>query len=101
MPQTLYTLHISITGGIDWSDVSDTLFRISLPVAIAFMFYVVFALLCVLNVVTGIFVESATASVQNDAEHQMVEGVWAQTKTRQVMSDVFQEMDERGDGKVS
>eukprot|EP00812_Abedinium_dasypus_P008924 NODE_264_length_1725_cov_311.572455.p2 GENE.NODE_264_length_1725_cov_311.572455~~NODE_264_length_1725_cov_311.572455.p2 ORF type:complete len:290 (-),score=109.35 NODE_264_length_1725_cov_311.572455:329-1198(-) len=101
MLQTLYTLHISITGGLDWSYVSDMLFRISLPVAIAYMFYIVFALFCVLNVVTGIFVEAATASVQSDAEHQMVESVWAQTKMRQVMSDVFMEMDVTGAGKVS
>jgi hypothetical protein len=70
---TILVLFQSITGGVDWNDVADPLILdISAFMGILFCFYIAFSVLAVMNVVTGVFVESALLSARADQDIFMV-----------------------------
>merc|ERR1719235_3060013 len=53
----MFSLFQAITGGRDWNELSDPLVDIHPVLGFLFAMYIAFAVLCVLNVVTGVFVE--------------------------------------------
>merc|ERR1712151_589600 len=58
--RSVLSLYESIFGGVDWDDVITPLMNdISPTLGLAFALYIAFALLAMMNVITGIFVESA------------------------------------------
>merc|ERR1712173_487222 len=57
--RTMYTLFKAICGGITWGDAVEPLLSFNLPSVVLVAMYVAFALFCVLNIVTAIFVENA------------------------------------------
>jgi hypothetical protein len=57
-----WTLFAAISGGMDWSDAATPLQKISLIYKILFAFYVGLATFALLNVLNGIFVDSAVQS---------------------------------------
>eukprot|EP00931_Biecheleriopsis_adriatica_P029090 TRINITY_DN17317_c0_g1_i1.p1 TRINITY_DN17317_c0_g1~~TRINITY_DN17317_c0_g1_i1.p1 ORF type:complete len:605 (+),score=78.30 TRINITY_DN17317_c0_g1_i1:273-1817(+) len=71
--QAVYTLYLAICGGIDWRDAATPMFALSTPLGIIFCLYVGFATFCVLNIVTGVFVESANKLCCQDAEMVLME----------------------------
>jgi hypothetical protein len=56
---TMYTLMAAITGGIDWTDAVTSLDSISPIYRCLWTFYIIFVVIGVMNVLTGIFVERA------------------------------------------
>eukprot|EP00811_Abedinium_folium_P021440 NODE_3055_length_2099_cov_14.654665.p1 GENE.NODE_3055_length_2099_cov_14.654665~~NODE_3055_length_2099_cov_14.654665.p1 ORF type:complete len:572 (+),score=73.48 NODE_3055_length_2099_cov_14.654665:144-1859(+) len=70
---TMITLLKCIIGGLDWGYVIDALFDSHPLTAAIFLFYVVFCILCMLNIVTGVFVENSHRLMQQDAEYMIVE----------------------------
>jgi len=59
MPRTMYSLLIAITGGTDWVQIMGPVENISWAYQAVFTFYVIFVVVGVLNVLTGVFLESA------------------------------------------
>eukprot|EP00811_Abedinium_folium_P020589 NODE_2957_length_2115_cov_7.426056.p1 GENE.NODE_2957_length_2115_cov_7.426056~~NODE_2957_length_2115_cov_7.426056.p1 ORF type:complete len:656 (+),score=87.57 NODE_2957_length_2115_cov_7.426056:92-2059(+) len=68
-----FTLHSSVLGGSDWADIAKALFDFSGSAGTAYLLYMTFAVLCLMNLVTGIFVEKATAVIWLDLEHNSSE----------------------------
>eukprot|EP00913_Durusdinium_trenchii_P019023 g17878.t1 len=70
LPQTMLSLFMSITGGVSWEAVIEPLTFISPVWSLVFLFYISFIIsfiyFAVLNVVTGVFCQSAIESAQND-----------------------------------
>jgi hypothetical protein len=67
------TLFQAVTGGLDWREVLKPLVDdVSPYIALPFCFYIAFTVLAMLNVITGIFVESALTAARSskDAEVQ-------------------------------
>lgn len=67
---TLYSLFKAISGGTDWGDLSDPLLvqsDSSWLFALFFAIYVAFAVFCVLNIVTAVFVDHANSICQDEA----------------------------------
>jgi Ca2+-binding EF-hand superfamily protein len=52
-------LYQSIHGGCDWDTVLRPLLEINVTLGLMFVFYIAFVLLAMMNVITGIFVDSA------------------------------------------
>merc|ERR1719482_1510829 len=95
---TIKTLFRSITGGIDWIDAAQPLRQVSEVLEYAFMIYIAFGLLCVLNVITGVFVENANSITREDEESVLLEVLedkkrWIDDVAR-LMEDVFNEVDD-------
>merc|ERR1712232_1400200 len=63
----------AITGGVDWGQPLEPLVsHVSPAMAFLFSFYIAFSILAMLNVVTGVFVESVLASAKKDKDLFMV-----------------------------
>merc|ERR1719253_376605 len=82
--RSVLSLYESIFGGADWDLLVVPLIRISWALGLMFCSYIAFALLAMLNVVTGIFVESALKNAAKETEHHFqdqVRAIYAQTDT--------------------
>eukprot|EP00405_Crypthecodinium_cohnii_P024757 CAMPEP_0206498142 /NCGR_PEP_ID=MMETSP0324_2-20121206/50750_1 /ASSEMBLY_ACC=CAM_ASM_000836 /TAXON_ID=2866 /ORGANISM="Crypthecodinium cohnii, Strain Seligo" /LENGTH=720 /DNA_ID=CAMNT_0053984137 /DNA_START=116 /DNA_END=2278 /DNA_ORIENTATION=- len=88
---SINSLWKSVTGGIDWGDVVDPLSNdISIALVPLYMLYISFALLCMLNVITGVFVESALQTARTDKD------VYLYNHFR----SIFHHMDTDGNGEL-
>lgn len=73
---SVLSLYQGITGGVDWSQLSAPLIsQLSATVGFIFCFYIAFALLALLNVVTGVFVQTALKSGKDDRDMYMLHHV--------------------------
>jgi len=68
--EAMLSLFMCISGGVSWENVIYPLWRLSPAWVVVFVFYVSFTYFAVLNVVTGVFCQSAIDSAQSD--HTMV-----------------------------
>eukprot|EP00435_Cladocopium_sp_Y103_P037488 s1576_g9.t3 len=64
--RSVMSLYQSITSGVSWRDASLPLERHSAIMGLVFAVYIAFAALAMLNVITGVFVESAMASAREE-----------------------------------
>lgn len=66
LPETMLSLFMSIADGVSWQEVILPLKAMDLTWVFLFLFYVSFTFFAVLNVVTGVFCQSAIENAQND-----------------------------------
>uniref|UniRef100_A0A7S0ZVB5 EF-hand domain-containing protein n=1 Tax=Noctiluca scintillans TaxID=2966 RepID=A0A7S0ZVB5_NOCSC len=73
LPQTLLTLFMAMSGGIDWWDVVRLLLEVSLFYSILFVVFVCLTVIAALNIITGVFVNEglAMARMDEDLRHQL------------------------------
>jgi len=89
---TIYTLYACIIGGIDWDTAARWLFDINPAMPFLFSAYIAFAVLCMLNIVTGVFVEHANAITKSDADNMVMEELLLQEKRLEEMRTIFERM---------
>ncbi|CAE7812138.1 Cacna1h [Symbiodinium sp. CCMP2592] len=97
----IFTLFSSMSGGVDWADVARMLNEVSLLLALLFVVYMCFALFCVLNVMTGVFVENASRMTAADEEMCMMEELRARKDYVDTVSRLFSECDIDKSGNVN
>jgi hypothetical protein len=68
LPTILLSLWGAISGGVQWSHMVPPLAKISSITALMYMFYIAFCLLAMMNVITGMFVESSMKIARRDEE---------------------------------
>merc|ERR1719424_842237 len=68
LTRSILSLYEAILGGADWNDEIVPLIDIHWVLGLMFMAYIAFAILAMLNVVTGIFVESALANAKKETD---------------------------------
>jgi len=68
LPRSVFTLFKAISGGMDWGDAARPLSDLSPFYVAVFVFFIGFVQIAVMNVVTGIFVNSAMESAQHDCD---------------------------------
>jgi hypothetical protein len=69
LSRTMLSLFQCITSGLDWEIVAQPLWDDVSPVhAVLFSLYIAFAVLALLNVITGVFVESALLHAKADKD---------------------------------
>lgn len=88
---SMLTLYETISEGIHWHDVMDPLVEYCNPwLALVFFFYISFTIFAVLNVVTGVFVESAIQTINDDKKAVLM----------YQMRELFQSADTDGSGTI-
>jgi len=76
LSRSILTLYQAISGGIDWDNLAEPLMdRISVSLGVILSFYISFSLLALMNVVTGVFVESAMQTARDDKTAYMLQHV--------------------------
>jgi hypothetical protein len=99
--RTSLTLLQCITGGTDWANVTDSLLDISWLYACVFAMYIVFTVLCVLNILNGVFVNAAIQSAQTNKELAIDKAKFAKQAVVEQVVQWFVEADEDESGTVS
>mmetsp|Transcript_109916 Transcript_109916/g.262074 ORF Transcript_109916/g.262074 Transcript_109916/m.262074 type:complete len:199 (+) Transcript_109916:2-598(+) len=97
----MLTLFMAISGGISWEDALRPLQRVS-PLAVTLMIlYIVTTVLAVLNVVTGVFCNTAIESAHADKEVAAITQIRKQANQVQHLKSIFTEIDTANCNMVS
>mmetsp|Transcript_73218 Transcript_73218/g.204501 ORF Transcript_73218/g.204501 Transcript_73218/m.204501 type:complete len:448 (-) Transcript_73218:28-1371(-) len=76
LAKTVLSLWQSITGGADWDTMARPMINEVHPLmGIAFCAYIAFAILALMNVVTGVFVQTALQSAQTEEDSFLTEQI--------------------------
>lgn len=74
LDRSILTLYQAILGGVDWEDVTTPLTDAVSPLCtLLFALYIAFSLLAMMNVITGIFVESALKNAEKEKDAEFTE----------------------------
>eukprot|EP00811_Abedinium_folium_P006682 NODE_1615_length_2420_cov_5.034453.p1 GENE.NODE_1615_length_2420_cov_5.034453~~NODE_1615_length_2420_cov_5.034453.p1 ORF type:complete len:698 (+),score=228.31 NODE_1615_length_2420_cov_5.034453:162-2255(+) len=98
LSRTMLTVFMSFTGGLDWADVINPLLTIGLLHGVMYIVFFVFVVFGMLNVITGLFVESACTIASTDRTALIDSALEAQQRFRRDFTEVFVMMDRDGDG---
>eukprot|EP00929_Paragymnodinium_shiwhaense_P093660 TRINITY_DN53887_c0_g1_i3.p1 TRINITY_DN53887_c0_g1~~TRINITY_DN53887_c0_g1_i3.p1 ORF type:complete len:490 (-),score=73.48 TRINITY_DN53887_c0_g1_i3:323-1792(-) len=96
VPKSMWALFMSISGGISWHEVVEPLQGVWPPLVLLFGLYVTFTLFAMLNVITGVFCESAMAAARADAEHVCQEHLLHKNAYLQNVKSVFDKIGQVG-----
>jgi len=97
----ILTLFQAMSGGNDWGIFFDCLVQVSPWWGMLFIFYILFAVFAVVNIVTGVFVDSATQSGKSDKEVVIHEELQSRKEYMKDLNALFQAMDADGDGTMT
>jgi len=76
LDRTIISLYQAISGGVDWDSLADPLMVAVDPMlGFAFLAYVAFATLALMNVVTGVFVQTALQSAKDEEDKFLSEQI--------------------------
>ena len=101
VPQSMLTLFRIISDGLDWDTVFNPLQQVS-PMAAAFLiFYVIITVFAVVNVVNGVFVNTAVETAMHDKDVASMKQLQLQESIVQTLKQVFEEIDSNGTCLVS
>lgn len=97
MDVAIETLYRSILGGLDWGEAADALEPLGIFWEQVFHFYVGFVCLLLLNVMTGVFCNSAIRAAEHDHDIMMQN----RHRFRAMATNLFQKMDTTGYGSIT
>lgn len=76
LPRTILSLWQSMSGGADWDALASPLMsQVGMVTGILFAAFIAFALLALMNVVTGVFVQTALQSAKDEEDAFLVDQV--------------------------
>eukprot|EP00929_Paragymnodinium_shiwhaense_P089116 TRINITY_DN4934_c0_g1_i2.p1 TRINITY_DN4934_c0_g1~~TRINITY_DN4934_c0_g1_i2.p1 ORF type:complete len:787 (-),score=174.68 TRINITY_DN4934_c0_g1_i2:126-2486(-) len=101
LPRSMNSLFSAMSGGRDWIEYYEVLEPLPTVTRAQFLLFIAFSLFAVVNVVTGVFVESAIQTSGSDRESLIKEEMDQKSRYLQNMQDVFLEMDADGTGGIS
>mmetsp|Transcript_21577 Transcript_21577/g.61105 ORF Transcript_21577/g.61105 Transcript_21577/m.61105 type:complete len:575 (-) Transcript_21577:311-2035(-) len=99
--RSLLSLFMAMSGGNDWAVYYDALDVLPAQYRLLFLLFIAFSLFAVVNIVTGVFVESAMQSNSADRDIIVHEELEAKKTYLKSMREVFDEMDEDDTGCIS
>jgi hypothetical protein len=91
LARSLLSLFEAFTGGADWDLMANALIEVNPAFGLIFAMYIAFAVLAMMNVVTGVFVESALATARDAKDIDLA---------RQ-LREIFRKSDEDHGGNIS
>eukprot|EP00927_Polykrikos_kofoidii_P081892 TRINITY_DN7986_c0_g2_i1.p1 TRINITY_DN7986_c0_g2~~TRINITY_DN7986_c0_g2_i1.p1 ORF type:complete len:859 (-),score=140.23 TRINITY_DN7986_c0_g2_i1:66-2642(-) len=101
VPRAGFSLFKSITGGTDWEVIVLPLASISWIYVGLFIFYVVFGLFAVLNVVTGVFCQGAIESAEHDQDEVIEMQLNVMDQYTSQLKMLFLDIDDECSGSIT
>eukprot|EP00931_Biecheleriopsis_adriatica_P072691 TRINITY_DN4710_c0_g1_i2.p1 TRINITY_DN4710_c0_g1~~TRINITY_DN4710_c0_g1_i2.p1 ORF type:complete len:584 (+),score=75.80 TRINITY_DN4710_c0_g1_i2:45-1796(+) len=101
MLQSMYTCYSMITGGVDWNDASAPLLEIHPALGFIVSIYIMFSMLCVLNVITTVFVDKANTVSKSDLDNRVMDATHEKQKWMKDMKVIFNENDIDGSAALT
>lgn len=96
-----YTLFQAICGGVSWGEISDRLIKIHWSNGVIFCFFVFFTVFSVMNIITGIFVDTATHAAHADREEVIQGQLESEDATLWQLRSIFNEADNESSGTIT
>jgi voltage-gated sodium channel len=101
LPRAMYTLFQSVTGGIDWSSAVKPLGRLHWIWVVVFNIFLSFVSFAMLNVMTGVFCQSAIEAKNNDQDALVPEFITNRKTYVQAVMKLFQDIDVDRSGAIT
>jgi len=98
--RSVYTLYQAVSGGISWGEIGSVLIGIAPVHGFVLCFFTFFTTFALLNIITGIFVDSSINSAQNDKDEVIQEQLHQQNSALSEMQKLFQLADKDGSGSM-
>lgn len=98
---SVYTLYIAVSGGISWGEVTDAVGLLGPLHVVLFLVYMTFMLFAMMNIVTGVFVETALASAQRERDFMIMEQMERRDSEARQLAAIFRDIDADGSNLVS
>jgi len=98
---TMLVLMQSVTGGVNWATVAEPLKQVGAGYYMLFCFYIIFFLCCVLNTITGLFVETTLQKAAHDTQWTIQHELEKKAEYSESLRALFAEMDKDNDGLVT
>jgi len=99
--QTMMTLYMTATGGDDWAVFYSVIKQTGFFNAALFIAYIGFVEIAVMNVLTGLFVESAMKLAQPDQESCAFEARRAENAQRLQLMQLCEDLDKNASGTLT
>eukprot|EP00931_Biecheleriopsis_adriatica_P035076 TRINITY_DN20213_c0_g1_i1.p1 TRINITY_DN20213_c0_g1~~TRINITY_DN20213_c0_g1_i1.p1 ORF type:complete len:566 (+),score=91.69 TRINITY_DN20213_c0_g1_i1:115-1812(+) len=99
--QSMYTLFMSITGGLDWQHAAASLEAVSIVLTAGFNLYISFMFFAVLNVITGIVCQTAIESANADKDLAVLLQMQNQKRYAAMIRQIFKEIDRDGSDEIT
>eukprot|EP00929_Paragymnodinium_shiwhaense_P108861 TRINITY_DN75208_c0_g1_i1.p1 TRINITY_DN75208_c0_g1~~TRINITY_DN75208_c0_g1_i1.p1 ORF type:complete len:930 (-),score=205.63 TRINITY_DN75208_c0_g1_i1:128-2917(-) len=99
--RSTYTLFQTMSGGVSWIECAQPLSDVHSAYVFLFLVFVFFVNFAVLNVVTGIFCQSAIESAQQDNEEVLEVQLSLKRLYIEKLQDLFEEIDQEDDGYIT
>jgi len=92
-PLVVLTLFMSISGGTNWESVANPLMKVS-PIYVGLLvLYILVLMIGVLNIIVGIFVDSATNAATKDREALALDELERNETMMRGLEDLFKDLD--------
>jgi len=101
LTSAMFTLYKAISGGLSWHEAVYPLEDVGEMMIILFLIYITFTFFAVLNVITGVFCQSAIDSAAQDKEMLAIHQMAHAQRNNELMQSLFREIDEDGSGSIS
>jgi len=101
LEESMHTLFGSITGGFTWMEARDSFAEISWLFGWLFEVYIAFCNFAVLNVMTGVFCQSAIESAEKDHELNLQNVSAEKEKYFRAVRRLFTTLDQNSDGGIT
>jgi len=93
---SILSLFMAMSGGRDWAEYYDVLRPLHIQYRFLFLIFITFSVFAVVNIVTGVFVDSALECNHTDREIMVHEELVTKRRYLESMQEAFVEMDEDG-----
>lgn len=101
VPESMLTLFMAISQGLNWEDAMEPLRDVSALAVVLVILYVVITVFAILNVVTGVFLNTAIESARADKDVATIRQVHAKAQQVEALQQIFREIDRENDNEVN
>lgn len=101
LDRSIITLFMAMSGGDDWGRYYEALEPLPAHYRLLFVIFITFSIFAVVNIVTGVFVQSALEQNLTDREVIVSEEMEKKNQLLSELKQVFEEMDEDGTEGIS
>lgn len=98
---TVLSLFEAMTGGISWGELFDATQDLSPAYPMIFLSFITFTLLGLLNIITGVFVETALGNSKADQESMILDEIEAKKELLHKLKILFYDIDIENCGAIS
>lgn len=101
LPKTMMTLFLTVSGGLEWSKAAGPVVKLDLYYGVIWTAYIAFMMFGLLNVLTGIFVETAMNAMNGDKDNMIQAQMEERESLISAITTVFMDSEKEVSGQMT